>query len=303
VEPKLLHQLFAGYGNPALTIADYAFLLRKHPLEVWCALEAMRRPWSDWPELRRRSDSARQMVSSWLLRPGRAVQRAQDQRLRIWFEEQAFLRMTPAWKRLGFPFDRLVPSYATAIGSSADRPAALAELMGILMNDGVRLPVRRIEEITFAEGTPYHTVMAPDRARGERVMSAEVAGTLREAMAGVVSRGTAVRAAGTLTDSAGSPLPIGGKTGSGDNRFQTFGSGGWIRSSRAINRTATFVFYLGDRYFGVITAFVPGSDADAFVFTSSLPVAVFRLLAPAIQRRLVRSPEAGVARIGSVVDH
>jgi len=303
VEPGPLHRLVAGYGNPALTVSDYAFLLRKHPLEVWCALEAIRHPWSSWEELRSRSDSARQIVVQWLLRPGRAVQRAQDQRLRIWFEQQAFLRMTPAWKRLGFPFERLVPSLATAIGSSADRPAALAELVGILMNDGIRVPVRRIEEITFAEGTPYQTVMAPNEPPGVRVMGPEVARALRGAMAGVVSRGTAVRAAGTLTDSAGSPLPIGGKTGSGDNRFQTFGSGGWIRSSRAINRTATFVFYLGDRYFGVITAFVPGSDADAFVFTSSLPVAVFRLLAPAIQRRLVRSPEAGVARIGSVVDH
>jgi hypothetical protein len=33
-----------------------------------------------------------------------------------------------------------VPSYATAIGSSADRPLALAELMGIIVNDGQRRP-------------------------------------------------------------------------------------------------------------------------------------------------------------------
>ncbi len=272
--------------NPALTLSDKAYLLRKHPLEVWCALEARGRPWSSWDELRSRSDSARRLAAAWLLQPGKAVQRAQVQRLRIWFERQAFLRMTPAWKRLGFPFDRLVPSYATAIGSSADRPAALAELVGILMNDGVRVPVRRIEQIRFAAGTPYHTVMAPDQGRGERVMSPEVAALLRDAMAGVVSRGTAIRAAGALTDSGGSPLLIGGKTGSGDNRFQTFAPGGSLRSSRAINRTATFVFYVGDRYFGVITAFVPGSDADGYAFTSSLPVAVFRLLAPALQHRI-----------------
>ena len=32
-----------------------------------------------------------------------------------------------ARKRLGYPFGSLVPSYATSLGSSADRPAALAK--------------------------------------------------------------------------------------------------------------------------------------------------------------------------------
>ena len=36
-----------------------------------------------------------------------------------------------AWQKLGYPFEALTPSYATAIGASGDRPSALAELMGI----------------------------------------------------------------------------------------------------------------------------------------------------------------------------
>ena len=58
--------------------------------------------------------------------------------MRTRIEQDAFARMTPAWKRLGFAFDRLVPSYATAIGSSSDKPLALAELMGIILDDGMR---------------------------------------------------------------------------------------------------------------------------------------------------------------------
>ena len=43
-----------------------------------------------------------------------------------------------------------------ALGSSGDRPAALAALMGIIVNDGVRLPTARIERLHFAaEGEVY----------------------------------------------------------------------------------------------------------------------------------------------------
>jgi hypothetical protein len=49
---------------------------------------------------------------------------------------EAFVEIHTAWKRVGYPFGYLVPSFATAIGSSADRPAALAELVGIILNDG-----------------------------------------------------------------------------------------------------------------------------------------------------------------------
>ena len=43
------------------------------------------------------------------------------------------------WQKVGYPFDHLVPSLATALGSSGDRPAALSELMGIILNDAVQM--------------------------------------------------------------------------------------------------------------------------------------------------------------------
>ena len=62
-----------------------------------------------------------------------------------------------AWQKLGYPFEALTPSYATAIGASGDRPSALAELMGIVVNCGMRLPAARVESLEFARDTPFET--------------------------------------------------------------------------------------------------------------------------------------------------
>jgi membrane peptidoglycan carboxypeptidase len=207
---------------------------------------------------------------------------ALDLRLRVRFEQDAFARMTPYWQRLGFPFDRLVPSLATAIGSPADRPIALAELRGIILNDGVRLPLVRVTRLHFAADTPYETVFEPNQQSGESVMEPPVARALRGVLADVVQNGTAIRLAGAFVGADGKPIVAGGKTGSGDNRFETFGPEGYLKSSRAISRTGTFAFYIGERYFGVMTAYVGGGTAGAYKFTSALPVAALRLLAPAI---------------------
>src|SRR5439155_2214396 len=98
--------------------------------------------------------------------------------------------MTPYWKRLGFPFEDLVPSLATAIGSSSDRPAALAELIGIIVNDGLRMPTVRLEELRFGSGTPYHTVLEPQPAPGMRVMEAAVARAVGDVLASLLGRGS-----------------------------------------------------------------------------------------------------------------
>jgi cell division protein FtsI/penicillin-binding protein 2 len=113
-------------------------------------------------------------------------------------------------------------------------------------------------------------------------MAAAVAQALRAVLAGVVEGGTARRLDGMFLDTAGDPVRIGGKTGSGDNRFVTYSRGG-LRSSRAVSRTGTFAFYIGDQYFGVLTVHVGGGQANNYSFTSALPVAALERLAPAIQ--------------------
>ena len=283
VEAQHVRNLVRNYENPRLTLADYAYLLRVQPLELWCAGELFKSPSLEWKRLFERSGEARKAGSGWLFEA--RSRKAQDLRLRIRIERDAFVRMTPYWKRLGFPFEDLVPSLGTAIGSSSDRPAALAELIGIIVNDGLRMPAVRLEELRFGSGTPYHTVLEPEPAPGMRVMEGAVARAVREVLTGVVEKGTARRLAGAFANPNGTPITAGGKTGSGDNRFQTVSRGGQIVSSRVLNRTATFVFYIGDRYFGVITAFVPGQQAEEYEFTSALPVAILRLLGPSISAR------------------
>ena len=49
-----------------------------------------------------------------------------------------------------------------------------------------------------------------------------------------------------------------------------------------MNRAATFAFYIGDRFYGVATAFVPGSKAARYDFTSALPVQIVKELQPAL---------------------
>ncbi|MGZ8427539.1 MAG: penicillin-binding transpeptidase domain-containing protein, partial [Candidatus Binatia bacterium] len=273
-------KLFRAYQNPRLTLADHAYLLGIHPLDLWCAGEFRKNAKLSWKVLYAKSGPARQVGSAWLLNSRN--QRAQNNRLRIRIEKDAFARMTPYWQRLGFPFKTLVPSYATAIGVSTDRPTALAELAGILVNDGVRRPTTTLTRIHFAGATPYETVLERPLKAGEQVLVPEVARTMRKAMAEVVEQGTARRLNGAFKLADGSVLTVGGKTGSGDNRFETFNRSGGVVSSRATNRTATFVFYIGERYYGVITAYVQGRAAGNYHFTSALPVTLLKMLAPSI---------------------
>jgi membrane peptidoglycan carboxypeptidase len=176
-----------------------------------------------------------------------------------------------------------VPSYATAIGSSADRPEALAELVGILLNDGVWQPAVRVESLHFAKDTPYETILVAAPRPATAVLAPEIARVLRKAMVDVVETGTAVRLRGAFGDQDGVPIAIGAKTGTGDHRRKSFGRGGRLIDSQAVSRTATVLFFIGDRLFGNITVYVAGDDAEGFRFTSSLPAQLLKGLAPAIQ--------------------
>jgi hypothetical protein len=272
---------FDAFAGKVHSAQDEAYLLDRNPLDVWMVRDLRAHPGARWGEVLERSLEARLASSEWIYRP--RFKRAQDLRLRIELERLAFREIHKAWKALGYPFDSLVPSLATAIGSSADRPQALAELVGIIQNGGVRAPFLRVEALHFGEGTPYETHFAPAGGPGERVMPEDVAVALKALMQEVVDQGTARRVRGSLRDAEGRAISIGGKTGSGDNRHEKFASSGALLSSRAVNRTASFVFVIGDRFFGMVSAYVEGEDADRYRFTSSLALQTFKALAPAIE--------------------
>ena len=273
-----LAYLYQTYGPGKFSLPDQGYVARVHPLELWLLDYLNQHPQATFNEVVAASGEQRREVYGWLFKSRHRS--ARDSRIRTMLEIEAFSDIHQRWQQLGYPFDHLVPSLATAIGSSGDRPAALAELMGIILNDGVRLPVERLAWLHFAANTPYETRFAPDPKQAKRVLPSEVAQALREALSQVVEAGTARRLAGTFTLPDGTPLKLGGKTGTGDNRIEKVGRYGQVITSKAMNRTATFVFYLGDRHFGTLTAYVEGGSADNFRFTSALPVQVLKGMAP-----------------------
>jgi membrane peptidoglycan carboxypeptidase len=250
-------------------------------LEQWVIEQLRQTPSVSMARLIQDSHDDRLAAYDWLLRLRN--RNAQNNRITSLLEREAFVEIHRAWKRLGYPFDRLVPSYASAIGSAGDRPAALAELMGIIVNEGLRLPNVHLEQMRFASGTPFEAVLHHQPARtGERVLAPEVVAVLRQALGQVVEQGTARRLNAVLKGKDGKPLTVGGKTGTGDNRLNSYNPRGGLIGSRAINRTATFVFFIGPRHFGTLTAYVPGEQADHYSFTSSLPVQIVKQLAPVL---------------------
>ncbi|MDQ0738804.1 transglycosylase domain-containing protein [Pseudomonas sp. W4I3] len=278
VTDERLDRLYTDYGPGTYDLPDQGYIAKVHPLDLWLLGYLLKHPEATFTEVVKASQFERQEVYGWLFKSRH--QGARDSRIRTMLEVEAFLDIHQRWQAVGYPFDHLVPSLATAIGSSGDRPAALAELMGIILNDGVRGKVLRIDSLHFAAGTPYDTRLVNNPDPGKRVMPSEVAGALRGALSQVVDAGTAKRVSGSFKLADGTPMAMGGKTGTGDNRIEAMGAGGRVISSKSINRTATFVFYLGDRHFGTLTAFVPGSQAQQFTFTSALPVQVLKGMAP-----------------------
>jgi membrane peptidoglycan carboxypeptidase len=261
------------------TWQDRGYLAGIHPLELWVAKALFVNPEVPLAEVIRESETVRQEVYAWLQRKGTSTQ---DPRIRILLEQEAFGRIHERWARLGYPFDELVPTYATALGVSADRPSALSELVSILMRDGLRAPTLHLSALHFGAGTPYETRLGRRLPDPRRVLSPELCRVVRAAMTDVVSRGTAIRARGSITGPDGTPIPVGGKTGTGDNRRTVPGADG-TEHETVLNRTSTFSFFVGDRFFGTVVAFVDGPEAADYTFTSSLPAAVFRLLGPTIE--------------------
>ena len=281
---RQLGQLYQAHFQENLGLADVGYVAGVHPLELWLVGFLHSHPGSNWSQVKDASRSQIQETYQWLFKTRH--KQSQDTRIRSIMELEAFLEIHRAWQRMGYPFGSLVPSYATAIGSSADRPNALAELVGIILNDGVRYPSVLIDRLRFAEGTPYETVFSRSDTSSRRLLDPEICRTLRASLLDIVEKGTAVRGYKAFPLPGGGYIPLGGKTGTGDQRFETFGKGGQLLESRTVNRTATFVFYLGDRFFGTLTAHVHGEQAKDYGFTSALPVALLRLMGPSLMPML-----------------
>ncbi|HRO60639.1 MAG TPA: transglycosylase domain-containing protein [Burkholderiaceae bacterium] len=280
VSSGLADSLSERYGADSLSLADRGYVAGVHPLELWLVAFLRQHPEARFGEVLAASTQERQQVYGWLFKTRN--KQAQDLRIRNMLEVEAFREIHRSWRRLGYPFESLTPSYASSLGASGDRPAALAELMGIIANGGLRLPISRVDSIVFARDTPYETHVGNRALPSGRVLPAEVADTVRRALVDVVENGTARRLGGVLKTADGTPVEIGGKTGTGDHRHDVHGRGGQLISSRVVNRTASFAFVIGDRYFGTVMAYVSEPYAANYRFTSALPTQLLKSLAPAL---------------------
>lgn len=291
LSPQSLDKWYADFAPGKFDLNDQAYLARTHPLELWLVKYMQDTPDVGIDEILAASKAERQLVYKWLFKTPNT--RAQDLRIRSLLENESFTEIHKQWRSLGYPFNSMVPSLASALGSSGDRPIALAELVGIILNDGVRYPLVRLDALHFAAETPFDvTLQRISQSAGEQVLKPEVAQALKIAMSSVVSSGTARRVYQAIRRSDGAAYVIGGKTGTGDHRHETYGPGGHVVASRVVNRTATFAFYVGDRFFGVISAHVPGQAAAKFDFTSALTAQLLKVLAPSLESMIERAGTA-----------
>jgi len=281
VEESKVEKMYALYDPATMSLADRGYVASIHPLELWLVGYLRKHPKAGWTEVTDASVKERQEVYSWLFKTHR--KHAQDKRIAGLLEVEAFLKIHAQWKKMGYPFDSLVPSYATTLGASADRPIALAELMGIIVNGGVRKSTQRVDSLHFAKGTPYETlVRRAGGVKNEQVLHPDVARAVADAIHGVAQEGTAKRVKSAFVKQDGSVIAMGGKTGTGDQRFDVYGAGHRLIESRYVNRSATFVFNIGERFFGSMTAYVHGPQSAKYDFTSALPVQLLVTLAPGL---------------------
>ena len=123
------------------------------------------------------------------------------------------------------------------------------------------------------------------------MIAPEIAALVRQQLIGVVENGTGRRTHGGISMPGGRIIPVGGKTGTGDNRLESFSANGRVIGDKVVSRTATFVFMIGDRFYGTIVAFVPGSKAASYKFTSALAVQIFKDLTPQLKPLIERGDQ------------
>jgi hypothetical protein len=116
------------------------------------------------------------------------------------------------------------------------------------------------------------------------VLAPEIANIVRGLLHDVVQGGAAKRNASPTAwhSPMAAPSKCLGRTGTDDQRFNVFARGARLIESRKVNRTGMFVFGIGDRFFGTLTANVHEPYAAPYDFRSALAVQMLKSLGPAL---------------------
>ncbi|TDV14996.1 transglycosylase domain-containing protein [Paraburkholderia caballeronis] len=284
-------KLYDKYAIDRFNLNDRGYIASVHPLELWLLNYLRAHPGATLAQVQQDSGDVRLYTYKWLFRT--RYHATQDRRIRHMIELRAYDAIGKSWRELGYPFATLTPSYGTAIGASGDRPAALAQLIGLVAADGDKLPTHSIDSLEFARGTPYETRFVHAAVPPQPLVAPEITVVVRELLTSVVQGGTAKRLADGLTFPDGRALPVYGKTGTGDQRFNVYAPGARLIESRKVNRSATFVFVIGDRFYGTLTAWAHEPYAARYTFTSAMSVQLLKSLAPVLQPLLEEPAASG----------
>jgi membrane peptidoglycan carboxypeptidase len=276
-----LANLYAKYAVDRFNLNDRGYIASVHPLELWTLNYLRAHPAATLDEIQKASRDVRLSTYSWLFKT--RYHATQDRRIKRMVELRAYDAIGKSWQALGYPFETLTPSYAAAIGASGDRPAALAQLIGVIANDGNKVPTESLTQLDFAKDTPYETHFQRAAVAPEQQLSPEIAVVMKTLLRDVVTGGTARRLAQGMTFPDGQTLAVYGKTGTGDQRLNVYAKGARLIESRKVNRSATFVFAMGDRFYGTLTAWVHEPYAAHYAFTSALSVQLLKSMAPVLQ--------------------
>ncbi|RDK00352.1 transglycosylase domain-containing protein [Paraburkholderia lacunae] len=288
-----LANLYDKYAIDRFNLNDRGYISSVHPLELWTVNYLREHPDVTLNQIQSASRDVRLSTYSWLFKT--RYHATQDRRIKRIVEQRAFDAIGKSWQALGYPFATLTPSYAAAIGASGDRPAALAQLIGVIANGGNKVPTESLTQLDFAKDTPYETHFKRAAVAPQQQLSPEITGVVRGLLRDVVTGGTARRLAQGMTFPNGQTFEVYGKTGTGDQRFNVFAKGARLIESRKVNRSATFVFVIGDRFYGTLTAWVHEPYAARYEFTSALSVQLLKSLAPVLQPLLEEQPTTTAA--------
>ena len=276
-----LAHYYDKYAIDKFNLNDRGYIAGIHPLELWLLNYLRLHPDATLAQVQQESRDTRLYTYSWLFKT--KYHATQNRRIRHMIELRAYEAIGKSWRAVGYPFDSITPSYGAAIGASGDRPAALAQLIGLISSNGEKLPTHSFESLDFARGTPYETHFVHATTPPQALISPEISQVVRELLTSVVEGGTAKRLADGMTLPDGKTLPVYGKTGTGDQRFNVYAPGARLIESRKVNRSATFVFVIGNRFYGTLTAWVHEPYAARYTFTSALSVQLLKSLAPVLQ--------------------
>jgi membrane peptidoglycan carboxypeptidase len=292
--------LHSKYSSERFDLNDRGYVTGLNPMSLWVAQRLIHNPDEPWSTTRLAATDIIKDSYGWLLntdantpKKEERILKKQNRRILVMLEKDAFEIIHSSWKKQGFPFNAMVPSLASALGSSADTPSASSELIGIIINNGKRTPITSFSEIRLAEDTPYEQHFEQQKSSSEQVIAPEVAAIALKTIQGVVEHGTARGAYNSVKLSDGRVLTVGGKTGTGDNEKRVRNNETGKLETVKKDRTAIFIFSIGEHHFGAITASVLNEKADDHGFTSSMATAVFRRVAPLLTE--VLDPAYGIS--------